>query len=362
MMKKLSENEWQPFSLKDIFNSFERGKVSSATDEPKQKNGIPYVGATDKNNGVLDFLRPDIKKEQKPNCITFIRDGQGSVGSSIYRKTPFIATVNTSSGYANWLNEQTGLFVSTASNMNRSKYGFGYKRKEERLKSERVMLPAKNTTEPDYDYMSKYISSHCKTKLAKYNDFAKKQLSTIEYKDISDIAEKKWLPFSITDIFQPIRGREGNMAMLENGNVPLISAKKNSNGLKGFVNTSGAIMRGNCISLNNDGDGGAGLSYYQPHSMALDTHVTALVPIIDEMNKFSLLFISNCLSGLHDFFGHGLSISNKRVSKIKIMLPINKNNEPDFEYMEQYVKNIMIKKYKQYLAFLDAKERIDNME
>ena len=30
------------------------------------------------------------------------------------------------------------------------------------------------------------------------------------------------------------------------------------------------------------------------------------------------------------------------------MLPVNDNNEVDYEYMEQYIKNIMIEKYKKY--------------
>ena len=39
------------------------------------------------------------------------------------------------------------------------------------------------------------------------------------------------------------------------------------------------------------------------------------------------------------------------------MLPINVNNEPDYIYMEHYVKNAMIKKYRQYLDFLEEKQK-----
>lgn len=30
---------------------------------------------------------------------------------------------------------------------------------------------------------------------------------------------------------------------------------------------------------------------------------------------------------------------------------------PDYEYMEQYAKNLMLRKYKQYLDYLDSKEK-----
>ena len=144
------------------------------------------------------------------------------------------------------------------------------------------------------------------------------------------------------------------MALLNDGKMPLISAKKINNGLKGFVSTPNRPVQGNCISLNNDGDGGAGLAYYQPFEMALDTHVTALIPK-EKLSKWSMLFISECISKLHGFFGHGLSISNKRAEKIQIMLPVTDAGQPDFEYMEQYAKNMMLKKYKQYLSYLERK-------
>ena len=36
------------------------------------------------------------------------------------------------------------------------------------------------------------------------------------------------------------------------------------------------------------------------------------------------------------------------------MLPVTDFGEPDYEYMEQYAKNMMLCKYQQYLTFLDA--------
>ena len=168
-----------------------------------------------------------------------------------------------------------------------------------------------------------------------------------------------WEPVFIADIFYLVRGREGNMAMLENGDIPLISAKNSNNGLKGFVNTPKKAITGHSISLNNDGDGGAGLAYYQPANMALDTHVTALIPK-HHVSKWTLIFIAKCISGLHGFFGHGLSISNKRADKIKIMLPVTEDGVPDYGYMDRYVKNKMIQKYKQYLAYLDSKQNLNS--
>jgi hypothetical protein len=34
------------------------------------------------------------------------------------------------------------------------------------------------------------------------------------------------------------------------------------------------------------------------------------------------------------------------------MLPVTDSGEPDYAYMEQYAKNMMLHKYQQYLMFL----------
>ena len=38
------------------------------------------------------------------------------------------------------------------------------------------------------------------------------------------------------------------------------------------------------------------------------------------------------------------------------MLPVTDDGAPDYEYMELYVKKLMIRKYKQYLSYMDSKE------
>lgn len=168
-----------------------------------------------------------------------------------------------------------------------------------------------------------------------------------------------WKEFKITDYFSLLRGRESNMASLKSGDIPLISARNVDNGLKSFVSNPKRLVDGGVITLNNDGDGGAGLAYYQPVDMALDTHVTALVPKNDMLSGVQL-FVSECLSGLHGFFGHGLSISNERAKNIKIMLPVTSDGEPDWDYMSSYSaekRGGLLMRYRQYLD-----ERLSELE
>lgn len=149
----------------------------------------------------------------------------------------------------------------------------------------------------------------------------------------------KWKDFLITDFFICEKGNQNNMAVLANGMLPLVSARKCDNGYKGFVETSKKIFPSHILTLNNDGDGGAGISYYQPYNMALDSHVTALIPKVT-LSRLQLLFISMCITKQRNRFGHGYSINNNRIRAFRIMLPITISEQPDWEYMERFMNEI----------------------
>ena len=150
--------------------------------------------------------------------------------------------------------------------------------------------------------------------------------------------QKKWKGFLLRDYFYFVKGNQNNMSILLEGNMPLVSAKNTNNGYKNFVlKNNKKVFSGHCLTINNDGDGGAGISYYQPVDFLLDSHVTALIPKI-EMTEKILLSISGCITIQREQFGHGYSINNGRLNIFQIKLPINDKNEPDWEYMEKCVQ------------------------
>ena len=53
-------------------------------------------------------------------------------------------------------------------------------------------------------------------------------------------------------------------------------------------------------------------------------------------------------------YSHGYKRNKEHLAGDKVMLPVDDSGEPDYAYMEQYAKNIMLKKYIQYLKYLDS--------
>ncbi|HHT9079665.1 TPA: restriction endonuclease subunit S, partial [Flavobacterium psychrophilum] len=89
-----------------------------------------------------------------------------------------------------------------------------------------------------------------------------------------ELKNKNWKEFKLTELFEFVKGDQNNMASIKSGLIPLVSAKKIDNGYKDFASKSKKLYKGNSLTLNNDGDGGAGISYYQPTDYLLDSHVT----------------------------------------------------------------------------------------
>lgn len=171
------------------------------------------------------------------------------------------------------------------------------------------------------------------------------------------LTDREWREFAVTDFFNPIKGNQNNMASLDGGEFPLISAKKGDNGVKAFVspNKKGLFPQ-HCITLNLDGDGGAGLAFYQEYSFALDSHVVALYPKFS-LDKFCLLFIARSISAQRSRFGHGRAINKSRLNHFLLMLPIQADGTPDWEFMSAFMKKVEQDTLSDALRYFKPKER-----
>lgn len=165
---KMGGVNWKNFLLRDLFPKLVAGKSKGLNHIEKLDDGISYLGATNQNNGVLCFVNRDKNTIQKGNCIAFIRNGEGSMGYSVYKVEDFIATSDMTLGYNKHLNRYTGTFITTIADRVRGKYNFGYKRSATRLSKEIITLPVDNNGSPDWAYMENYMRNIESEQILKY--------------------------------------------------------------------------------------------------------------------------------------------------------------------------------------------------
>lgn len=153
---KLTDREWKGFRVEDLF--YFENKPSKGLNHLKQlDDGVNYVGATNRNNGVLAYVEANQKVIYKGNAIAFIRNGEGSMGYSVYKAEDFVPSSNVFVGYSSILNRWNGLFLVTAINNGADRYNYGYIRNEKRLFNEKILLPVNSDGLPDWQFMEDFM-------------------------------------------------------------------------------------------------------------------------------------------------------------------------------------------------------------
>ncbi|WP_196760430.1 restriction endonuclease subunit S [Streptobacillus moniliformis] len=351
----LNDVEWGEFFIETLFYVV-RGNASNLSIrelEAIDNKSLPIISAKDKNNAILGFTTKKEKERCYKNVITI--NNNGSVGYSFYHVYEFVASSDVSilKSVSNSLNQYNSIFIiNCLQNIAVDKFAYGYKASNERLRRTKIVLPVDGNNNPNWYFMEEYIKERENKQREDLREYYNRRLLDLVVcpEVLTDV---EWGEFSLRDIFVFERGNQNNMSACEAGDIPLISAKKIDNGVKAFISDNGKkLFEGHILTLNNDGDGGVGIAYYQANKMALDTHVTALIPIIP-INRSSLLFISKTITIQRDKFSHGYSLNNNRMKAQKIVLPIDKNGNPNWTYMENFIKNVEQKQIKNILKYLD---------
>ena len=348
-MKKLNEKEWKDVELGQIAD------ISSGRDiyaQERISGDTPYITSGTANNGIGYFVSNDNDSKAK-NAISVNRNG--AVGEAFYH--PYNALYGNDCRRVNMKDvDDADMQLFTAECISEQKKAFSYSRKlgTARLKRLHVMLPVDDDGRPDYGYMAQYASEMRGGMLMRYRNYVAGQLSQLEYKDIPALDEKEWEHFLIPDIFSKIqRGKRLKNADHIPGEIPYVSSTANNNGVDDYIEAShGTRVFRDCISLANSGS--VGTAFYEPFSFVASDHVTSLK--IENGSKFVYLFLVSAIEKQGSNFNFNREINDLRIKKMQVMLPIDEDGKPDYAYMEQYAKNMMLKKYEQYLAFLSGKE------
>lgn len=343
MTKTLSNIIWKEFKVKTIFPNIEKCKCGNAGS--LEDGRTPYVGATNRNNGTMRYVKASEKLVTKGNCIVFICDGQGSVGYSIYKAEDFVGSTTLKVGRNKFLNYYNAQFIIGALDKNRCIYSYGYKRTEPRLKNETIYLPVNSKGEPDYEFMENYIKEREEILKKQYKDYIKNNIEVIKESKL----KVEWKEFFISEIFNNIqRGKRLIKEHQKEGNIPYVSSTALNNGVDNFIsNESGIRKYNNCLSLANSGSVGA--CFYEPFEFIASDHVTHLK---GNYSKYVYLFMSSILNRLSEKYNFNREINDIRIKREKIFLPVNSKGEPDYKYMEDYMKYLEQKKLLEYLEYI----------
>lgn len=174
-----------------------------------------------------------------------------------------------------------------------------------------------------------------------------------EVAEIPALDEKEWCDFPLDDIFTVSAGKRLETRNKVPGTRPFVGATDNNNGVTGFVGNDNSSRDGNVLGVNYNG--APCIAFYHPYECIFTDDVKRLHLRHHSDNKFVLLFFVSIFAKQRSKYSYGYKFKEQRMLRQKLMLPVTDSGEPDYEYMEQYAKNMMLCKYQQYLTFLQQR-------
>lgn len=341
-MEKLSEKEWKAITLEDEFHC-DKG-IYLPTDSVFDGN-IPYVTAKAENNGVGRFIGNKILFPGNSITVEKVKL------SAYYQPSPFYCSHDVSVLSNQKLDEENSLFIAEMIMRNGSKYSYGRQAQLNVVKREKIILPIDAESNLDFGYMHDYVRQIQSALLKKYILFVEKQLEALgEETEIENLKEVKWKPIKIADIANVFSGHDIYATERIPGNIPLVTAIGNNNGIGYFVGNMNDSYSSHCISVVRNGASVA-RAYYHKYKALFGNDCRRII-LKTNNSEYVGLFISLMIAKQKDAFSYSRKLGTERLKNLRIMLPVTESGNPDYQYMEQYAKNMMLKKYHQYLAFI----------
>lgn len=336
-MSKLTLNnvEWKEFYFSDIF---EQIYIAPSSDSNKLEKGeVVFIGRSSTNNGLQDFVEVNGKKIIKGNCITISMVGEPRAFYQVYDFTcsQNILILRNDK----YLNKNISLYLSSLiDNYLKSKgYGYGYPVGLKRVLRNKLLLPITSDGSPNWQFMEDYIKQEMREQSKKVASYYENKLMKLGFV-LLDL-EVEWKDFWMEDILDISSGVRLTKADQVGGDMPFIGASDANNGVTEFVGNTNKSLDSNVLGVNYNGS--VVENFYHSYECIFSDDVKRVKFKDKEYgDEFTYLFLKQMILSQKNKYQYGYKFNAKRMSRQKIMLPIDKNGEPHWEYMSNFVKKL----------------------
>lgn len=349
-MQSLDEKEWKHFRMPEIFGLIQRGKRLKNADHVP--GIVPYVSSTANNNGVDDYIEATPGTRAFGDCISLANSG--SVGTAFYEPFEYVASDHVTALKTEGMSKYVYLFLIATIEKQGSNFNFNREINDARIKNMQIMLPVDDAGEPDYAYMAEYVQQKRAAMLDKYHKYVEARIAELgELIEIPMLDEKEWDEFFIGDLFEVSRPKSRNKDDYDFGNTPFVASGALNNGVMKCCDAKQdeQLDAANCITVSPvDGS-----TFYQPMDFLGRGGAGSSILMLrsDWLNLYLGQFIARTVRQTCSKYTYGHMGNKDSIKRERIMLPIDDSGKPDYEYMEQYAKNMMLRKYQQYLEFIN---------
>ncbi len=361
----LNVADWKSFDIGRLFTML-NGKGITQEEIADNQGDFIAVQSGEENNGVMGKIDLNYCKQMKytyteKSCLTVARSG--SAGFVSYQHDGCVVgdsakilllpdEVATTEHY---------LFMQAMLTANRFKYTYGRKVTEDKYLNDVVNLPVQHNADgsifiddtkkysddgyvPDWQFMEDYIKSLHHKPLTTKNKSGQ----------VPDLNVQDWKEFVFTDIFK-LKGGFYNKKPEHSidGNIPFLASTESNNGVTEYYSIEDIngwdkvgnedntldkkIYSGNCIAVTVNGS--VCNAFYQREDFTCSHDITAFYLKHHEMTPALAMFLSTIIMEDKYRWSYGRKPHDvKKFGKSIIKLPVDSNGNPDWQFMEDYIK------------------------
>jgi len=260
-------------------------------------------------------------------------------------------------------NKEMASAIITASKISTATfYNYGNKYNRNAMNNTIIQLPSKNN-QIDTDFIKKFISRVEADRLEKVEEYLIRygmydtNLTINEKYALDTLSSKNFKDFKVTDIFviKNTRNILSSWIIENSGSIPYLCASALNNSVSSYIKYDATYLdKGNCIFI---GGKTFVVTYQKDDFFSNDSHnLTLTLNNEGYRNRICQLFLATCVkSSLGHKYSWGDSISSSKIKKDSISLPV-KDDQPDYEFMENYISAIQKLTVKKVISYLDEKK------
>jgi len=353
--------EWQEYRFDELFDNIVQGSRLKKQDQIA--GNMPFVMAGVTNTGIVDYIGNRVRVFPK-NSLTI-----DIFGNVFYRDYEYGMGDDTGAYWNtdNHIPKFAMLYIATTMQKFMSgKFDFGHKLRSSRSLGFKIKLPTvtkKGKHQIAFDFIEKFIATLNAERLATLNAYLTVTglkdytLTEDEQTALNELGTVTWGTFNLVSLFSVknthcILSRD---IAKNSGTVPYLTAGQTNNAVGTYINfDSKQIDEGNCIFI---GGKTFVVTYQETDFFSNDSHNLALYyKESKKRTKSNQLFMATSIyKSLSPLYSWGDSISNKKIQKDKIQLPINPDKTPNYDYMTRVISAMQKVVIKNVVDYLDVR-------
>ena len=339
----LNTNDWKEYCVSRLFDI--SAPASRKMSEYSEGN-TPYVSSGATNNGIVSYLKPKNKDDiERGNCITV----SPLDGASFYQKNNFLGRGGAGSAISilrnDNLTEYNALFICSVLRVSAYKYNYSDALKGENLKNLMIKLPSvymkgnKDYSDeeyvPDWGYMDSYMKNQINQSTSSVDN-----INNFESpKHLIDV--NNWKNYSITELFDlSLPKGDLQVKQVSDGDTLLITPSAYNNGLLKRISSKSdsTLYDENAITVDMFGN-----AYFHEEKFFVTAHghVNVLIPKFT-INRYIGMYLATSIRAMFlDKYGFTEMCTLKILKSESLCLPRGRNGNPNWNYMESYMKSVM---------------------